>query len=235
MRHLIASLLLLGCNAAFAGTPLPDVPHVVASGQGKVSVKPDTARVQFDFEQRAPQPLQAKLGVDAAINRLLDGLGAYGVADADITASSLDASEDVDYDDDGKRISNGFIASRSVTILLRDIDRLNAFLDNGLASGAHGIGAVGFESARKEALREEARKHAVADARTKAANMAIAFGAQIGPVYSIGSINSHYENQYGATTLDRVEVTGSRVKRGRYVQPEVEYTETVNAVFELRR
>lgn len=232
MRCIVASLLLLGCVAAFAGTPLPDGPHVVTSGQGSVSVKPDTARVQFDFEQRAPEPLQAKQGVDAAINRLLDGLGAYGVAGDDITASSLDASEDVDYDDDGKRISNGFLASRSVTILLKDIDRLNDFLDSGLASGAHGIGRVAFESGRKEALREEARKQAVADAKAKAANMATAFGARIGPVYSIGSINSGYEDQYGATTLDRVEVTGSR-ERGRYVQPEVEYTETVSAVFEL--
>jgi uncharacterized protein YggE len=235
MRTLLASLLLLACSTAFAGTPLPDAPHVVASGQGKVSVKPDAARVQFDFEQRAAQPLPAKQGVDAAVNRLLDSLDAYGVADDDVTASSLDASEDVDYDDEGKRISNGFVASRSVTVLLKDVDRLNAFLDNGLESGAHGIGSVAFESSREDALREQARKEAVADARARAVEMANAFGVRLGAVYSIGSINSRYEDQYGATTLDRVEVTGSRIQRGRYVQPEVEYTETVSAVFELLR
>jgi hypothetical protein len=65
--------------------------------------------------------------------------------------------------------------------------------------------------------------------------MANAFGVRLGAVYSIGSINSRYEDQYSATTLDRVEVTGSRIQRGRYVQPEVEYTETVSAVFELLR
>jgi uncharacterized protein len=235
MRLLLASLLLFGCTAASAGTPLPDAPHVVASGQGKASVKPDQARVRFDFEQRAPRPLAAKQAVDAAVNRLLGSLDAYGIADDDITASSLDASEDVDYDDDGRRTSNGFVASRSVTVLLKDIDRLNDFLDNGLASGAHGIGGVGFESARKDALRAQARQQAVADARAKAEEMAIAFGARLGPVYSIGSINSRSEDQYGANTLDRIQVTGSRMPRGRYVQPEVEYAETVNAVFELQR
>jgi uncharacterized protein YggE len=185
--------------------------------------------------QATTASLPAKQGVDAAVNRLLDSLDTYSVADDDITASSLDASEDVDYDDEGKRTSNGFVASRSVTVLLKDVDRLNAFLDNGLASGAHGIGSVAFESSREDALREEARKEAVADARAKAMEMANAFGTRLGPVYSIGSINSRFENQYGATTLDRVEVTGSRIQRGRYVQPEVEYTETVNAVFELLR
>lgn len=235
MRLLIAPLLLLACTAVFAGTPLPDAPHIVVSGQGEVSAKPDTARVQFDFQSRAPQPLPAKQAVDAAVNRLLDGLDAYDVADDDITASSLDASEDVDYGDDGERTSNGFVASRSVTVLLKDIDRLNDFLDSGLAAGAHGIGSVEFESSRKDALRDEARKQAVADAHAKAAEMAAAFSVRLGPVYSIGSINSRYGNQYGATTLDRIEVTGSRIGSGRYVQPKVEYTETVNAVFELQR
>ena len=235
MRTLLASLLLLACSTTFAGTPLPDAPHVIASGQGKASVKPDTARVRFDFEQRTAQPLPAKQGVDAAVNRLLDSLDAYGVADDDVTASSLDVSEDADYDDEGERTSNGFVASRSVTVLLKDVDRLNAFLDNGLASGAHGVGSVAFESSREDALREEARKGAVADARAKAMEMANAFGARLGAVYSIGSINSRYEHRYGATTLDRVEVTGSRMQRGSYVQPEVEYTETVDAVFELLR
>lgn len=98
MRTLVASLLLAAATTtANAGTPLPDGPHIVASGQGKVSVKPDSARVRFDFASRAAQPLPAKQAVDAAVNRLLAGLDAFGVQDADVTASSLDASEDVNY------------------------------------------------------------------------------------------------------------------------------------------
>lgn len=235
MRILIATLLLLGCSAALAGTPLPDTPHIVASGQGKATTKPDTARITFQFEQRAPQPLPAKQAVDTAVNRLLAGLDAYGVADDDITASSLDASEDIDYDDDGRRTSRGFVAARSVTVLLKDVDRLNDFLDTGLAAGAHGIGGIEFESSGKEALREQARQEAVADARAKAAEMAAAFGARLGAVYSIGSLDSRYGDQYGATSLDRVEVSGSRTRPGRYLQPEVAYTERVSAVFELQR
>lgn len=235
MRLLLLPLLLLACVAAVAGTPLPDAPHVVASGRGEVSTKPDRVRVQFDFEQRAPQPLPAKQAVDAAVDRLLESLAAFGVADADITASSLDASEDVDYGDQGRRNSNGFVASRSVSVLLKDVDRLNAFLDNGLAAGARGIGRLAFESSREDALRAQARQQAVADARAKAAEMAAAFGTRLGPVYSIGSLNSRHDDGYGAATLDRVEVTGSHVRPGRYLQPEIDYAETVNAVFELQR
>jgi uncharacterized protein len=236
MRLFVASMLLLSCTTVLAGTPLPDAPHIVVTGEGTLSAKPDSARVRFDFEQRAPQPLLAKQAVDAAVNKLLAGLGDFGVEEKDITASSLSASEDVNYTEQGKRTSNGFVAERDVTVVLKDIDRLNDFLDNGLASGAHEIGDVTFESTRADALRDEARHKAVDDASKKAADMAAAFGAGLGSVYSIDSINSRHEGLYGgATTLDRIQVTGSRKPRGRYIQPTVEYTETVDAVFELKR
>lgn len=236
MRMPVASLLLsLFAATATAGTPLPDGPHVVASGQGKATAKPDTARVRFDFQARAAQPLPAKQAVDAAVNRLLAGLGAFGVADADVTASGLDASEDVNYAESGKRVSSGFVASRSVTVLLRQVDRLNDFLDAGLAAGASEIGDVSFQSSRADALREQARRNAVEDARAKAAGIAAAFGARLGPVYSIDSVGSNYAPGYGATTLDRIEVSGTRLRPGRYLQAEVEYTGSVSAVFELQR
>lgn len=235
MRLLIASALLLACTASIAATPLPDAPHIVVSGQGKVSVQPDSVRVRLDFEQRASQPLPAKQAVDAAVNALLASLGGFGVTDTDVTASSLSASEDVDVTNDGKRVSNGFVAERNVSVVLKQVDRLNEFLDNALACGAHAIGNLSFESTNAVALRSRARQKAVDDAKNKAAGMAAAFGAGLGPVYSIGSINSRNQGMYGATTLDRVEVTGTRIPQGRYIQPTVEYTESIDAVFELKR
>lgn len=77
---------------------------------------------------------------------------------------------------------------------------------------------------------------AIADAREKAGGLAAAFGGALGPVYSINSVRSGIDDGYGeATTLDRVMVTGSRIQRPAYLQPTVEYTEPVSAVFELKR
>jgi uncharacterized protein YggE len=75
----------------------------------------------------------------------------------------------------------------------------------------------------------------VAEAKAKAADMAKAFGAGIGPVYSIDSVGSRLASGYGATTLDSIVVTGSRAAGGRYLQPTVEYAASVSAVFELLR
>ncbi|MGY1530206.1 SIMPL domain-containing protein [Luteimonas sp. A649] len=84
-------------------------------------------------------------------------------------------------------------------------------------------------------LREDARAQAVADAREKAGGLATAFGGRLGPVYSINSLNSMQSDGYGNTTLDRIQVTGSRMDSGRYLQPTIEFTERVSAVFEISR
>lgn len=232
MHLLTASALLLVSSAVSAGTPLPDGPHLVVSGEGKVSVKPDSARTVLAFVDRAPQPLPAKMAVDRDVNALLDGTAAFAIAENDIRASDLSLSEDVDYDDKDQRISRGHVAERRVTVVLKQLDRLNEFLDTALRLGADDIAGVEFESTRADSLRAQAKRDAVAVARRKGEEMATAFGARLGAVYSIDSINSRQASGYGGTTLDRVVVTGSRIG-GRYLQPSVDYTESVSVVFNL--
>lgn len=73
------------------------------------------------------------------------------------------------------------------------------------------------------------------DAREKSSGLSTAFGGSLGPVYSINSVRSGIVDGYGeATTLDRIQVTGTRIQRSAYLQPTVEYTESVSAVFELK-
>lgn len=237
VRWLAGAMLALGvAAAAAAGTALPDGPHVVISGEGKVSAKPDQVRLTFNFKSRNAQPLPAKQAVDSAVNKVLALLPGYGITEDDVTASELSASEDFDYNYSGRRVSNGHEASRSVTVLLRDIARVNELIDAGLAAGASGFGGVNFESSQAEQLREQARVMAAEDARSKASASVKSFGATLGPIYSIGSVTSLSPDRYGRSTLDAIVVTGSkRPSEGVYLQPSVEFVETVQVVFDVKR
>lgn len=235
MRTILGLLLSMAVSTVMAGTPLPDGPHIVVAGEGKTTVKPDSARVSVGFEQRASQPLPAKQTVDRQVNALLAGSERFGIAEAGIRASDLSVSEDVDYDDKGRRISNGHVAERSVSVVLNDLERLNEFLDFCLSVGASDISQVSFESSRAAELRAEAKRKAVTSAREKGEEMARAFGTRLGQVYSIDSVNSRSTDGWGAVTLDRIQVTGARLESGRYLQPTVDYSESVHAVFELVR
>lgn len=229
---LIGLLLTMPC---WAGSPLPDAPHVVTSGEGKITAKPDLARVTITAQYRNANGATAKQSVDRSIDAFLKIAPDFGLTPDDITASDVSVSEDINYDSRDRRVSNGFLATREVKLKLRDLQRLGALLDAALAAGLTEIGNVSFESSREDQLRLEARSKAVADAREKASGLATAFGGSLGPVYSINSVRSGVGDGYGAMALDRVEVTGSRIQRSAYLQPTVEYTENVSAVFELKR
>jgi uncharacterized protein YggE len=233
MRIWVLAVALLSTHC-FAGTPYPDAPHVVANGEGKVSVAPDMATISLRVDHHDPVAGIAKQSVDRGVNALLKLASDDAVAAADVTASDLSVWEDTDNDDHGRRVSDGFQASRSVVVKLHDLGRLDAFLDAALAAGATRIDEVDFASSRADELRRQARAKAAADARTKASDLATGFDAVLGPVYSIDSVDSNRSQGYGRT-LDRIEVTGSRGGTGRYLQPTVDYTERVSVVFALRQ
>ncbi|MBJ7573830.1 SIMPL domain-containing protein [Luteimonas sp. MC1828] len=232
---MIAVLLSLLSATAVAGTPLPDAPHVVVQGEGLVSVAPDSATVTMVVRQRSADPGEAKRVVDRAVNALLKVAPGFDVAADDMTASDLALREDIDYDDNDRPLSRGHVASREVKVRLDDLDRLSAWLDAALAAGFTDVSDVTFKSSKEASLREDARARAVAHAREKAAGLAVAFGGGLGPVYSINSLNSMQADGYGNTTLDRIQVTGSRIDSGRYLQPTIDFTERVSAVFEITR
>ncbi|MGY0505647.1 SIMPL domain-containing protein [Luteimonas sp. e5] len=240
MRQLIGIFLLaaaLSMPGVKAGTPLPDGPHVVASGEGRVTVAPDMAELSVSVDVNAPTAAAAKQAADAAVGRFLAVLGAQGVADADVEASELMLEEDVEVSDAGQRVSNGFGASRRVEVKLRDLSKFNAVLDGALAAGMNRFGTTRFASQRRDALRAEARAKAARNARERAGELAAGFGARLGSVYSIDSLGSGTGSRYRGQTLDRIEVTGSAIdtpEPARYLKPEIEFVESVSAVFSLQ-
>lgn len=234
MRTWLAALLFpLFSAAALAGTPLPNAPHVVVQGEGQVSVAPDSATVTMVARHRSDDAAEAKRVVDIAVESLLLVAPQFGIEPDDLSASDISLREEIDYDDDDRRLPPAFVASREVKARINDLEELGAWMDAALASGFTDIADISFKSSREAALREEARALAVAEAREKAAGLAVAFGGRLGPVYSINSLNSMQAHGYGNTTLDRIMVTGSRMDSGRYLQPQIDFTERVSAVFEI--
>jgi len=236
VRTLILAALLLS-SPAFAGTPYPDTPHVVAYGDGEIIVAPDMATVSMTAEYLNADPAVAKQKVDGAINAMLKLVPQFGIGVADITASNLSLDKHSHRDDNDRNVDDGYAASRQIKIKLHDLDRLNALMDAALSAGINTVDDVDFESSHADDLRLQARAKAAVDARAKAADLAKGFDAALGPVYSINSANSNLTQSYGGSdNLDRIVVTGSRFEPpGHYLQPTVTYSERVAVVFELKR
>ncbi|MDO5505205.1 MAG: SIMPL domain-containing protein [Pseudoxanthomonas suwonensis] len=234
MRLSVLLCLLLSAATVHAGTPLPDGPHVVVSAEGKVEAPPDQVRISLTVEATAETPAQAKATADAAVNGFLEVLRRHRVATSDVSASELRLAQSFDYGERGQRTPTGHAASRSVEARIRDVDGFNAIIDEGLAAGMTRIDSVNFESASAVGLRAEARRQAAAHSRERAEELARAYGARLGSIYSINSVGSAVASQYGAG-LDRVTVTGAAAAAApaRYLQPTIAFSEKVNVVFRL--
>lgn len=237
-RYLLASMLAVLPLAVPAQTPLPSGPHVVVSGQARVSAKPDAARTSLSVSVRNPDAAVVKQQVDAAVNAYLAALKRHSIAQQDVSASALSISEDFDYQD-GRRVSRGFRGARSVDARIRDLDKLNRIIDDGLAAGMNQVGSVRFESTNEAALKQQAREQAAANSRERGEELARAFGAKLGRVYSINSIGSGILNRYGAG-LDQITVSGTRAPPpappaapGQYIEPAIDFSEQVQIVFEI--
>ena len=86
MRALLLTGLLMAAPC-FAGTALPDAPHVVTQGEGKATAKPDLARVTLSAQYRNANAANAKQSVDRGVEDFLKlapefGLTPDGIAEA---------------------------------------------------------------------------------------------------------------------------------------------------------
>lgn len=231
MRGIFQAMILsLLAMPVFAGTPLPDGPHVVVPGEGTVNVAPDGVVLRLSVQADHAEPAAAKRQVDDAVNGYLAVLERHRVPSEGVTASSLQLAEHIDHDDNGRRIARGYRASRDVTARLQGVDDFNAVIDAALAAGMTRIEEIRFVSSRADQLRVQARQRAAEASRQRGEELAQAYGARLGRIYSINSLNSGLTPGYGG--LDRVEVAGSRMP-ARYLQPSIEFNERVQVVFEL--
>ena len=146
-------------------------------------VDPDTAVVNLGVQANAPTGAEAMEQVNASSAALTEALVEAGIAEDDIQTSGLNLWTTTD--DRGE--VNGYQASLSVNVTVRDITTVGATIDAAQQAAGPGftIGGVSFSFADPESALEPARIDAVELARTKAEQYAAAAGLTLGDVVSI--------------------------------------------------
>ncbi len=157
--------------------------YVTVSAEGKVSARPDMARISSGVVSEAASAKEALGANSLAMERLLTGLKAAGIAEEDIKTTSFDVSPRYQHSRDGSapRI-DGYRVSNDVSVVVRDLARLGPLLDQLVTLGANRIGGLSFDIEKIETLQDEARQKAIANARQRAELYASAAGARIGKV-----------------------------------------------------
>ncbi|MDT0610808.1 SIMPL domain-containing protein [Streptomyces lancefieldiae] len=153
-------------------------------GAGRVRVEPSLARVQPAVDVLEPSPDQAFQRAGAAVGRLREVLRRHGVPDASVSGSRLGLTSEYDGHGGGRTLL-GYRCQASYSVETEALDDLEQLIVDMVDAGAHRIDSVEFDVLDKPALRDEARRRAVADARRKAQVYAEAAEVRLGPVLHV--------------------------------------------------
>lgn len=160
------------------------------SGEGKVSLVPDIARVQAGVTAQAPSVKVAQQELNKKIKAVNDAIKKLGIEDKDIQTTNYSVNPQYDYRNGNQKI-NGYEANSNFSIKVRNMDNATAVIDAATANGANQIGGISFDVDDKTKVENEARTKAVADAKAKAQLAAKTAG------FTLGRVINYNENSGG--------------------------------------
>jgi uncharacterized protein len=186
--HLVTSVLL--CWAILASPVTAEDARmdrtITVTATGSASAIPDRARVATGVVSEAATAREALSANSAAMEKLIAGLKQNGIDAQDIQTSGLNLNPRYTNPRDGQPpVIDGYQASNSVEVYVRDLDKLGEVLDKLVTLGANQMNGITFEVSAAETLRDSARKDAIANARRRAELYAAAAGAKVGKVMAI--------------------------------------------------
>ncbi len=186
--------------------------HTISvSGTGTVTLKPDVADLHLGVLINRQTVKSAQADAAASMTKVIAALKALGIDDKDIQTSNVSLQPTYDYsaNTNPPRIT-GYQMSNSVTVTVRDLSKLGDAIDNSLAAGATSLDGVVFRVDDQTAAEAQARKAAMAEAKSKADTLAAAAGVAIGGVASISETSAPmpYPIMYGAAVPQALDSGG---------------------------
>lgn len=184
-------------------------PTLTVTGHGSAAAAPDMATVMTGVESYGETASDALAMNSEQMVRVMAELSDAGVDAKDIQTSNL--SVQPRYNDRKSRDRYeiiGYQVRNSLSVQVRDVAALGETLDAIVRSGANRIDAVSFGFTDPKALKQQARKEAVLDARTTAEIYAAAAGVSLGKILSIsdGSGPAHPRQDFAMAEMSRAAV-----------------------------
>lgn len=166
--------------------------QISVTGQGKVSYKPDTAKVtlgvQVDRKQTSEQAVKE---LNEKVFNVISALELLGIAKEDIETQNYSVQPQYDYKD-GSQTLAGYDANQRLVVKVRDIQsdaqRIGAVISSASEAGSNQMLGVSFEISSVSDLRQQAKILAIEDAKSKSGALAKAAGVEL------GKITGWYEN-----------------------------------------
>lgn len=182
--------LLAGLLLAAAGPLRAAETGIQVSGVGEVQVVPDMARVALEVRREGADAAALKEELDKVTAEVLELGRSLDIAERDLTAAAVNIYPRYSRDPE-QPTPDGVIASRTIEVILRDLEKVGDLINGALQAGANGVGGVQLDASNRAQLEQDALDRAIDDAVRKARQMAKRFEVELGPL------------QFASSSLDR--------------------------------
>jgi hypothetical protein len=158
---------------------------IVVSGTGRVAVDPDVAELRLGVAIARPTVDSARAAAAEAMAAILAAVTAAGVAARDVRTTLLSVQPRYDYSDGKAPTLTGYDLANVVDVTVRDLATLGGVVDGALTAGATSLDGLTFRVDDPREPERTARTAAVAEARSRADDLAAAAGVSISGVADI--------------------------------------------------
>ena len=180
---LLAAVWLAGCAVLN-----PTERSISVPGRGEVLVAPDVVSVTLGVQTRNANVAAAVEENNRLAAAIMEAARQAGVADSDMQTTYFNVYAQTQYDQFGVLAEQGtYWVDNNLTVRLRDVDRLSELLQAAVDAGATNIYGVTFSVAETTAAEVEARAEAMADAQTRAEQIAGDAGLTLGEPITIST------------------------------------------------
>lgn len=170
-------IIMAGAAALALGSPVsaqqinatPDqlatTPLVTVQISEQLRTAPDEATINVGVTSRAPTATEALSKNRVDMQNIMVVIRGAGIADRNVQTDGVSLNADYRYETIngvGQQRMNGYVASNTVRVKTRDIDKLPDLLDRLTTAGANNIYGPNFAIADPLPIRAEAKKRAMA-------------------------------------------------------------------------
>lgn len=190
---LALSLLVLPQETQAAEQPAR--PTLSVEGTGEANAAPDQATVAIGITTHAADAAKAQNDNAWTAAQIQNAIAALGIDAKDIQTQNYSFRPTYRTEENRRGEINGYTVDNTVLVCVRDIKLTGKVVDAALSHGANEISSLSFTASDARALRKEALKNAIADARDKADIIAQGLGKRIVGIQTVSENTGYPETR----------------------------------------
>lgn len=204
----LTAIALIVCSviSSPARAQQSEPPLVTVAGEHVIKVAPDEAELNFTVSTKLKDAPETQQANDKIVAKVLAYLAGEGIPKSDIRTTRVNLRPHIEYISDKER-KELYLAQQSITVRLKDLEKLPTILSGLVDLGVNNIDDVEFKASNLKSLQAKARAEAVLDAKVKAETLAGALGQEVGNAYQIMDQTS--ENNPPRPVMYRMEAQAS--------------------------